>query len=117
MMNEMQVLYWIGHFTATGAILCIGLYIWSVLLCCLSDVLDNTIKSIKNIETVLIAYFCLKKGAIKDYEGIEWKIQVVNDKKIIVELKKDLIECGVDEITPWHHGLVPHIKEIKKGKK
>jgi hypothetical protein len=88
-MDETLLLYWVGYFTATGIILSVGLYVWLMILCTISDIINRTYDTYRGIKMVATARDFLKKGEVVDAAGVEWKIRTVDKNKMIFELKDD----------------------------
>jgi hypothetical protein len=91
-MNEITIFYWIGYFSATGVILCIGLYAWVLFLNTISDIINRTLREFRNIFLVIAAMGYLRRGEIKDRNNNGWKITVSEDKKKLTLEEVDVSE-------------------------
>ena len=90
MINEITIFYWIGYFTATGVILCLGLVARALILNRIHALMNRTLKEFKILYMVALATNYLRQGQIKDVDDWWWKVTVSDDKKrIILELKEE----------------------------
>jgi hypothetical protein len=91
-MDETLLLYWVGYFTATGVILCIGLFAWALVLNVIYGLLNRTYTVFNEVCLIAAAMRYLKKGEIKDRHDNWWKITVSEDKKKITLEEVDVSE-------------------------
>ena len=91
-MNEITIFYWIGYFTATGVILCIGLFAWAMFLNLIHDLMGRTLKTFEGIYITALATKYLRQGKIKDVNNRWWKITVSEDKKKITLEQEEVSE-------------------------
>ena len=91
-MDETLLLYWVGYFTATGVILCIGLFAWALVLNVIYGLLNRTYTVFNEVYLIAAAMQYLKKGEIKDRHDNWWKITVSEDKKKITLEEVDVSE-------------------------
>jgi hypothetical protein len=91
-MDETLLLYWVGYFTATGVILCIGLFAWALVLNVIYGLLNRTYTVFNEVYLISAAMQYLKKGEIKDRHDNWWKITVSEDKKKITLEEVDVSE-------------------------